>query len=394
MKTIGFTGKHTTFIIKFLILFTFSFYLFPFSLRAQSPEKMSYQAVIRDANDDLVAGSTVGMQVSILQGSAEGTAVYVETHTPATNANGLMTIEIGAGTGVSGDFSAIDWSAGPYFLKTETDPAGGTNYTITGTSQLLSVPYALHSNTTDSLSDIDLSAFATIDMQNQNITNLADPVSDQDAATKTYVDAIITQLYEQGSIRVRDNDGNYYNTVKIGDQIWMAENLRTTNYNDGTAIPYVTDTVDWSNLTTDAYCWFANNTVYKDTYGALYNWYTVNTGKLCPAGWHVPTDAEWTVLTDYLGGESVAGGKMKETGTAHWYSPNNATNESGFTALPGGFRPNNGYFQDIRYNGRWWSSTENSGTNAWYRNINNSGVDVYRNYENKKSGYSVRCLKD
>lgn len=121
------------------------------SLWAQSPEKMSYQAVVRDGSNNLVTSSAVGMQISILQGSPSGTAVYVETQTPTTNANGLVSIEIGAGTVVSGDFTTINWANGPYFIKTETDPTGGTNYTITGTSQLLSVPYALHAKTAETI---------------------------------------------------------------------------------------------------------------------------------------------------------------------------------------------------------------------------------------------------
>jgi len=122
------------------------------SMFAQSPEKMSYQAVVRDASDNLITNTQVGMQISILQGSASGTAVYVETQELTTNANGLVSIEIGDGTIVSGDFSTIDWANGPYFIKTETDPTGGTSYTITGTSQLLSVPYALHAKTAESVS--------------------------------------------------------------------------------------------------------------------------------------------------------------------------------------------------------------------------------------------------
>lgn len=118
---------------------------------AQSPEKMSYQAVIRNNSDVLLTNQTVSMQISILQGSASGTAVYVETHSPTTNANGLASLEIGTGTIVSGNFSIIDWANGPYFIKTETGLAGGTNYFITGTSQLLSVPYALHAKTAESL---------------------------------------------------------------------------------------------------------------------------------------------------------------------------------------------------------------------------------------------------
>ncbi|OFX58807.1 MAG: hypothetical protein A2046_05535 [Bacteroidetes bacterium GWA2_30_7] len=121
------------------------------SVFAQSPDKMSYQAVIRNLSNNLVTSTAVGMQISILQGSTSGTAVYVETQTPTTNANGLISIEIGAGTVQSGDFTTIDWANGPYFIKTETDIAGGTNYTITGTSQLLSVPYALHAKTAETV---------------------------------------------------------------------------------------------------------------------------------------------------------------------------------------------------------------------------------------------------
>ncbi|MCB9001260.1 MAG: fibrobacter succinogenes major paralogous domain-containing protein [Bacteroidales bacterium] len=158
---------------------------------------------------------------------------------------------------------------------------------------------------------------------------------------------------------VTDIDGNTYITVTIGNQVWMAENLKTTHYNDGTAIPNVTDGNEWAALTTGAYCWYSNATAYKDTYGALYNWYAVNTGKLAPTGWHVATDAEWTTLTTYLGGESVAGGKLKETDTTHWASPNTgATNETGFTALPGGYRGRGGAFGGIGGYGYWWSATE------------------------------------
>lgn len=200
------------------------------------------------------------------------------------------------------------------------------------------------------------------------------------------------------SLTVTDIDSNVYHTVTIGTQVWMVENLKTTKYNDGTAIPNVTDSTAWSGLSTPAYCWYNNDSITnKTTYGALYNLYTVNTGKLCPTGWHVPTDAEWTTLTTYLGGESVAGGKLKETGTTHWLSPNTgAINESDFTALPGGYRYYSGIFNYVGKYGYWWSSTEDESNNswAWDRDMVFNYNVVFRDINYKNNGFSVRCLRD
>jgi uncharacterized protein (TIGR02145 family) len=197
----------------------------------------------------------------------------------------------------------------------------------------------------------------------------------------------------------QDIDGNVYKTVTIGNQLWMAENLKTINCNDGTAIPLVADDSTWGALTTPAYCWFNNDSSYKKVYGALYNWYTVKTGKICPIGWHVPTDADWTTLTTYLGGESVAGGKLKEARRKHWLHPNTgATNETGFTALPCGKRLRrrlgDSSFHYTDYYGFWWSSTEQSSTSAYFRSMCFGGRAVDRFNFNKQDGVSVRCLQD
>jgi uncharacterized protein (TIGR02145 family) len=192
-----------------------------------------------------------------------------------------------------------------------------------------------------------------------------------------------------------DGDGNVYNTVTIGTQVWMIENLKTTKYNDGTAITNVTGDASWSVLATGAYCDYDNNSANSVSYGRLYNWYAVNSNKLCPAGWHVPSDTEWTTLTTYLEGVTVAGGKLKETGTSHWTDPNTgATNSSGFTALPGGCRSNSSLFQYRGLYGFWWSSTANDGTYSWTRSVFNTGATVSRGVDNKPYGFSVRCLKD
>ena len=191
-------------------------------------------------------------------------------------------------------------------------------------------------------------------------------------------------------------NGVTYNTVQIGNQCWLKENLRTTKYNDGTSITNVTDNATWTSTTSGAYCCYSNNTSNCTTYGALYNWYAVNTGKLCPSGWHVPSDAEWTTLVNYLGGEDVAGGKLKETGTTHWQSPNyGATNSSGFTALPGGYRfSGTGSFAFLGLVGYWWSSTDGGGSDAWARDLDWFHADVGRSKQDKRYGFSVRCLRD
>ena len=200
---------------------------------------------------------------------------------------------------------------------------------------------------------------------------------------------------EDTSGTITDMDGNVYTSITIGTQIWMAENLKTTKYNDGSSIQFITDNTAWSNITTLGYCWYNNEATYKNTYGALYNWYTVNTGKLCPIGWHVPTKSEWTTLADYLGGESEAGSKMKETGNIHWISPLTiATNTSGFTALPGGYRSSDGSFNFIGYNGDWWSSTEYNTSEAWVLDMYYEVSYVSIASINKSYGLSVRCIKD
>ncbi len=192
-----------------------------------------------------------------------------------------------------------------------------------------------------------------------------------------------------------DIDGNTYKTVTIGTQTWMAENLKVIKYNDGTAIPNVTDQTEWYFLTTEAYCNYENDSSKVATYGRLYNWYAVNTGKLCPTGWHVPTDAEWEVLIEYLGGEEIAGGKLKETDTTHWQSPNEgATNESGFTALPGSFRNHDGSFAYIGKYGYWWSSTESDAGSTWGYGLSYESGGAYRTYHHKRGGLCVRCIKD
>ena len=210
-----------------------------------------------------------------------------------------------------------------------------------------------------------------------------------------------------GSFVVNDVDGHTYNTVRIGTQCWLGKNLATAKYNDGTPIPNVSDNTAWGALATGAYCDYDNTPANSITYGKLYNWYAVdnnastkfasNGGKnICPTGWHVPSSAEVTILMDFLGGQGAAGGKMKETGTAHWHEPNTgATNLSGFTALPGGSRVTWGggstpSFEELFYAASFWTTQ-----NEWEEIDNMSGT-LWRSYNFSQLGWgcSVRCLSD
>ena len=460
------------------IIITLTDLLIITSIFAQSPEKMSYQAVVRNNSNALVTNQIIGMEINIRQGTPTGIVVYTETQTPSTNANGLVSIEIGGGEG----FSTIDWANGPYYIETKTDPTGATNYTITGTSQLLSVPFALYAKTTagldgkvdkvtgkglstedyttadktklngiasgaevnvnadwnatgedaqilnkpanideDKTDDVTLTGNQTI-AGNKTIsgstaftgtTTVPTPVNATDAATKAYVDVLLNRIENLELLNYGfsdSRDGNHYDVVKIGNQLWMAENLKY--------LPSVVSPVGGSTTTPYYYVYDYGGTNVADakatanyaTYGVLYNWPAAMAGAasstanpsgvqgVCPTGWHLPSDAEWSELFDYLGGTSVAGGKLKETGTTHWVSPNaGATNETGFTALPGGnryFFTGGGAFGFVGYNSDWWSATEYVSEVANFWGVDYNGGDVSSTSDYKELGFSVRCVRD
>ena len=212
-------------------------------------------------------------------------------------------------------------------------------------------------------------------------------VTDNQKCTKVGT-AIISQC---------DDTTTAYPAVTIGGQVWMQKNLNVCKYRNGDDIPQVQDRTEWYALTTGAWCYYANNTANGPVYGKLYNWYAVNDPRgLAPAGWHVPSDVEWTTLTTFLGGELFAGNKMKATTGWTLTSGITNTNSSGFTGLPGGYRFNDGEFYYVGNNGYWWSSLEAGTTDLWNRYLGYFYGDVGRgrNNSNKNSGYSVRCLKD
>ncbi|HZY25077.1 MAG TPA: fibrobacter succinogenes major paralogous domain-containing protein [Bacteroidales bacterium] len=193
-----------------------------------------------------------------------------------------------------------------------------------------------------------------------------------------------------------DVEGNIYKTVKIGSQEWMAENLKTTKFADGTDIPLVKDTGAWSNLTTSAYCWYNNDeTTYNLPYGALYNGYTIVSGQLCPAGWHIPSKQEWMQLRDFLGDSLTAGGKLKEAGLTHWLAPNKgADNSSGFTAVPAGFRYFEGSFSSLLSYAAFWVATDSASNDAWFTGLYYADAGFVIDHRIRKHGFSIRCIKN
>jgi uncharacterized protein (TIGR02145 family) len=205
-------------------------------------------------------------------------------------------------------------------------------------------------------------------------------------------------IAQESTETVQDIDGNVYPIITIGKQAWLKKDLKTTSYSNGDSIgTNTTATLDITNEPTPKYQWaYDGNEGNVEIYSRLYTWYAATDDRnICPTGWHVPTEADWSTLTTFLVGEYVAGGKLKETGIIHWKNPNiGATNESGFTALPGGYRHGNGTFYDIGVTGNWWSSTEVSTNNAWCYTMCNNLRNINKHYSKKTNNLSVRCVRD
>ncbi len=198
---------------------------------------------------------------------------------------------------------------------------------------------------------------------------------------------------------IQDLDGNSYSTITIGEQIWMAENLKTSKYASGTPIPQIPSNLVWDTVSTGAWCWYENYDGFEEPYGKLYNWHAVSGDSLCPEGWHVPTKDEWDLMVDYIGGLTVAGGKLKSRGTDYWVDPNEmGINSSGFNGLPGGVRKftyTPPVFEYQTTQGRWWSKTEGDmSSRAWRYILSYDDGEVYVDMNDKGWGLSVRCIRD
>ena len=507
--------------IKILLTFI-TITLFFNRLHTQVPDKMSYQAIIRDSTGLPIPNKNLFMKIGISRGLD---FIYEEEHKLKSNKYGLIKLSIGEGKPLKGTFNKIIWSSGNLSMKTSISTNDGINYFTEPTDNYFqSVPFAflakesLISKKTEQIADgkkigeilfwdgsrwiglplgkpgeylsinneglIEWTTpnFVKIDSTKLTPTLIVEDITSIGAViaiakskiildggftiltkgvvwstspnptisltTKTndgkgnnsflssitglspnttyYIRAYASNIFGTGYSKelsfsttdalsqaipcpgtptVKDIDDNIYNTVQIGTQCWTKENLKVTKYRDGSLIP-LDETggtsgngtgQTWSSRTTGARTVYGHNATNFETYGYLYNWYAVSDSRgLCPKGWHVPTDDEWTKLTDHLGGLSVAGGKMKSTGIIFWNSPNTgAGNESGFSALPGGNRDYLvGQFQEIKYLGYFWSSTELDQNAARRPRLQNTDITVFRNQDPKADGFTVRCLKD
>jgi uncharacterized protein (TIGR02145 family) len=195
---------------------------------------------------------------------------------------------------------------------------------------------------------------------------------------------------------VKDIDGNEYHTIQIGSQVWMTENLQTTRYNDGTEIPLITDQLAFYEIKAPCMCWYNNDeSANKNGFGALYNWYAVDTKKICPSGWHVPSNEEWATMIEFLGGANIAGGKLKSFGIPNWTSRDAGAQESsGFNVLPAGFRGKGAFYPATKSAAIFWTSSVFDDDDAWTRYFQPDTITAGQGHGGKYHGFAIRCLKD
>ncbi len=354
-------------------LFLFLMWLVFSGLMAQAPQSFKYQAVARNSEGAVLTNANIGLQMDIRQGSINGNTVYSETFSTTSNSAGIFNVNIGQGTPVSGNFADIDWGAGSYFLNVAMDVNGGTNYMDMGTTQLLSVPYSLYTG----------SIYV-------NYSNDTLYIGDQ------YV-IISGGGGGGGSNTVTDYDGNIYQTVTIGNQTWLKENLRSLHYDDGTPIDSV-----WV---------YDDNESNASIWGRLYSWDAAMHGAassngnpsgvqgVCPDGWHMPSNAEFEQLMDFVGGTSVGGCALKAADDSYWTTPNDNNNSSGFSARGAGLRSGpGGQYSELKNIARFWSTTEDGNNSSLANHMNlmyqYCMVQISSIIGTKNTGYSIRCVKD
>jgi len=405
-------------------------------LQAQAPEGFNYQATVRSVGGELIVNQNVYFKFNVIQGSQTAVPIFTETHYVPTDDLGQVNLVIGQGTANTGVFSELDWSLGSYYLGIELDTDTGNNYEAMGTTQLLSVPYALYAansgNATPTTPNLEAVLAQNNSANSQQIKDLQDPTEAQDAVTKNYiyskeeVDELISAFEDRINLlenlgrlgTVTDQDGNTYDYLTYGAQKWTVENAEMVTYRDGTPIPEVTGATEWSNLTTGAWAYYDNDS----SKHRLYNWYAVmgihDAASLsdatlrkafAPEGWHVPSDTEWTTLEEYLIAngynydQTTTGNKLGKamasttgwTSTTQLGAPANdqsLNNSSGFNGFPEGYRGNGtGSFGGYGSITCFWSSTKSRSNLVWDRYLLSS---LYRfEFAYMDDGFSVRFVK-
>lgn len=355
--------------------------------------------------DSLTSDSTgTGAFTSLIKNLIPDTTYYVRAY--ATNKNGTA-------YGLQETFRTLSIKL-PVIATTAvsditaTTATSGGNITSDGGSVIIARGVCWNTSPNPTINNYRIQAGSGTGAFASTLTNLSNicyvRAYASNSAGISYGNQLVFAVVGPDSM-VTDVDGNVYHAVAIGTQVWMVENLKTTKYNDGTAIPLVTNSTEWAEVTTPAFCWYNDATTFKNKYGALYNWYTVNTAKLAPKGWHIPTDTEWTTLTDYVTtnlGYSLNVAKALAA-TTDWNTNsttggvgNNLTlnNSTGFSALPCGDRVSDGTFYNHGDGGYWWCSTELDTGYAWLRYMTYFESSVLRSSGDKRAGVSVRCIRD
>lgn len=343
-----------------------------------------------------INGIGSGMFISNLTGLSESTTYYVRAY--ATNSYGTSYgEEYSFTTGVSNlpvvTTTAASSIGGTVALSGgNVTSIGGSSVTAKGVCWSTSPNPTIANNKTTNGSGAG-GFLSTLTPLSPNTTYYARAYATNSFGTGYGNQIVFKTTIQCGASLITDADGNTYNTVLIGSQCWTMSNLKTSKYKDGSSITQITSNSQWQSTTAGAWSYYNNSSSNNSTFGKLYNWYAVNSGKLCPEGWRVPTEAEVMELYTFLGGTSVAGGKMKST--SGWDSPNTgANNSSGFTGLPGGYRMANGTFDKMGNNGFWWTITTYSASNGWYYNLFSGNATGYKDNISKKVGMSCRCVLD
>lgn len=356
-------------------------------------------------SNDPIKSQSIGIRITVYQ-SAMSMDVYEETNTAYINSKGVALFEIGKGEIEHGKLKKINWLDSALYMRTESDPTGSFNYSLKQSFRLRGVPKYIHYKDgrtkviydADSLNPRDEASMLVTDTSfNQKIKKDSNAVMN---ACNT--DSVCNNSLTYGS--VVDIDQNVYKTIVIGGQEWMAENLRVCHYRNGEPIQNIIEPTAWYYLSSGGSCWLYNDSSrYHCAFGKLYNWYVTKDERLvCPAGWHVPSNDEWSRLIDFLdpnakGGEApnTAGRKMKSVMDASWQQPKIISdNSSGFSAIPSSIRYDFGPFGSLHREADWWTSTANDASTAWYRVLRNINQLAEKNFIRKTAGLSIRCVKD